>query len=47
VIDNVTDAGKNVKDEVSEGIHRGAADAEQKKRKIAGNQMTAGERRTR
>jgi len=44
VVDNVKDAGKNVKDEVSEGIHRGTADAEQKKREIAGDQMTTGEK---
>jgi hypothetical protein len=44
VVENVMDAGKNVKDEVSEGIHRGTADAEQKKREIAGDQMTTGEK---
>jgi uncharacterized protein YoxC len=43
VVDNVKDAGKNVKDDVSERIHRGTADAEQKKREIAGDQMTTGE----
>ena len=44
VVDNVKDAGKNVKDEVSEGIHRGTADAEQKKREMTGDQMTTGEK---
>jgi uncharacterized membrane protein len=44
VVDDVKDAGKNLKDEVSEGIHRGTADAEQKKREIAGDEMTAAEK---
>ena len=44
VVDNVKAAVKNLKDEVSEGIHRGTADAEQKKREIAGDQMTTGEK---
>ena len=44
VVDNVKDAGKNIKDEVSEGIHRGTADAEQKKREIAGDQLSTGEK---
>jgi hypothetical protein len=44
VVEDVKDAGKNVKDEVSEGIHRGTADAEQKKREMAGDQMTTGEK---
>ncbi len=33
----------NVKDTVSEAGHRSAADAEQTKRDVAGDQMTAGE----
>ena len=44
VVDNVQDAGKNIKDEVSEGIHRGTADAEHKKREMAGDQMNTGEK---
>jgi hypothetical protein len=44
VVDSVQDAGKNIKDEVSEGIHRGTADAEQKKREMAGDQMTTSEK---
>jgi predicted hydrolase (HD superfamily) len=44
VVDNVKDAVENVKDEVSEGIHRGTADAEKKKRQLAGDEMTTGEK---
>jgi hypothetical protein len=47
VVVNVKAAGKNVKDDVSEGIHRGTADAEQKKREMAGDDMTTGRRRAR
>jgi len=44
VVDKVKDVVENVKDEVSEGIHRGTASAEQKKRELAGDEMTPGEK---
>ena len=47
-IENLADAAKkgidNVKDSVSEASHRSAADAEQAKRDVAGDQMTTGEK---
>jgi hypothetical protein len=44
VVDKVKDALENVKDEVSAGIHRGTAEVEQQKRKVAGDEMTTGEK---
>jgi hypothetical protein len=38
------DAIDNVKDSVNEASHRSAADAEQAKRDLAGDQMTPGEK---
>lgn len=43
VVDKAKDAAENVKDAVSEATHRSAAEAEQKKRDVAGDQMTPGE----
>jgi hypothetical protein len=36
--------GKNVKDAVTEGIHRGEAEAEREKRATVGDVMTPGEK---
>lgn len=43
-IDAIKHGAENVKDAVSEAGHRSAADGEQAKRDIAGDQMTAGEK---
>jgi hypothetical protein len=44
VVDKVKDAVENVKDAASEATHRGAAEAEQQKRDVAGDEMTTGEK---
>jgi hypothetical protein len=44
VVDNVKDTVENVKDAASEAKHRGAAEAEQQKRDVAGDEMTTGEK---
>jgi gas vesicle protein len=36
--------GKNIKDSITEGIHRGEAEAEREKRATAGEVMTPGEK---
>ncbi len=41
--DAITNAVENVKDTVNQGRHGAAADAEQTKRDVAGDQMTVGE----
>jgi vacuolar-type H+-ATPase subunit H len=43
-IDRVKASLENVKDAVSEKLHRGAAEAERTHREIAGDDLTAGER---
>ena len=43
-IDAVKDSVANVKDAAHEAVHRGAADAEQAKREVAGDEMTPGEK---
>jgi hypothetical protein len=43
VVDKAKDAVANVKDATNEALHRGAAEAEQTKRDVAGDQMTVGE----
>ncbi len=42
--DELEKIGHNVKDAVSEGMHRGTADAEQTKRDVAGDDMTPAEK---
>ena len=44
VVDNVKDTVENVKDAASEAKHRAAAEAEQEKRDVAGDEMTTGEK---
>jgi predicted hydrolase (HD superfamily) len=44
VVDKLKDAAENVKDAVSEGIHRATAQVEQQKRGVAGDEMTTGEK---
>ena len=44
VVDKLKDAVENVKDAVSEGIHRATAQVEQQKREVAGDEMTTGEK---
>jgi hypothetical protein len=43
IVDKAKDAVANVKDAASEASHRSAAEAEQTKRDVAGDQMTVGE----
>jgi hypothetical protein len=43
VVDKAKDAIANVQDAANEAAHRSAADAEQTKRDVAGDQMTVGE----
>ena len=43
-MDNLKDTVKDVRDTLSEAGHRGAADAEQTKRDVAGDAMTPGEK---
>ena len=42
--DEIEKIGHNIKDAVSEGMHRSTADAEQTSRDVAGDEMTAGEK---
>jgi len=42
--DAVEDTLKNVRDTVNEGSHRGEAEAEEEKRRVAGDAMTPGEK---
>ncbi|MBV8726505.1 MAG: hypothetical protein JO233_01860 [Candidatus Eremiobacteraeota bacterium] len=42
--DAVEDATKNVRDTVNEASHRSEAEAEQEKRRVAGDVMTPGEK---
>ncbi len=42
--DALENAGKDIKDSVNEAGHRSAAEGEQAKRDVAGDQMTAGEK---
>ncbi len=42
--DSIKGAVDNAKDAASETGHKGAAEAEQQKRDVAGNQMTTGEK---
>ena len=44
VVDKAKDAVANVKDAANEATHRGAAEAEQTKRDVAGDQMTVREK---
>jgi len=44
VKDELEKAVHNVKDAISEGMHRGAADAEQTKRDVDGDDMTLGDK---
>jgi hypothetical protein len=44
VLTNVKDTVKVLKDDASEAMHKGAAEAEQHKREVAGDSMTAGEK---
>ncbi len=43
-LDVVKKAAANVKDAVTEAAHRGAADGEEAKRDLAGDEMTPGEK---
>lgn len=43
VVDKAKDAVANVKDAANEAAHRSAAEAEQTKRDVAGDQLTVGE----
>ena len=42
--DSIKDTVDNVRDSANEAGHRGAAQAEQTKRDVAGDEMTAGEK---
>ncbi len=44
LLDEVGKVVENVKDAISEAGHRSAAEAEQTKRDVAGDQMTTGEK---
>ncbi len=44
IVDGAKNALENAKDAVSEASHRSAAEGEQAKRDLAGDQMTAGEK---